>query len=307
MIKIEWPFGPKLTCSRCGKSFKYRGTRDYDALDGAPAFCSECEKALKREEADAKLQAQLKAEVKLDAPTFTGSAAAPEIKQDGAERVEKAVSWAIAIANDNSHGYSMANRYGPDYDCSSLVISAFEWAGIPVGNAINTKNMYEQFIANGWLDVTDQINRSTGFGLIPGDVLLNDANHTCLFIGDGKVVNARTDSDGRQGDGHGDEIRIQSYWNYDPWNHILRWPADGKVSQNPKFNVLDVDGEFGPLTEARLREVVAKTGIDSEGVCDSFVWECLFNQIVHVKLYNGSKGYLVRALQAILNYLGENS
>ena len=44
--------------------------------------------------------------------------------------VEQAISWAISIANDNSHGYSMTSRWGPDYDCSSFVISAFRNAGV---------------------------------------------------------------------------------------------------------------------------------------------------------------------------------
>ena len=44
--------------------------------------------------------------------------------------IESAVAWAIETANDNSHGYSQANRWGPDYDCSSFVISAYQQAGL---------------------------------------------------------------------------------------------------------------------------------------------------------------------------------
>ena len=40
---------------------------------------------------------------------------------DGSQVIEKAVEWAISIANDNSHGYDQAHRDGPDYDCSSLI------------------------------------------------------------------------------------------------------------------------------------------------------------------------------------------
>ncbi|MFR8905050.1 MAG: hypothetical protein ACLVHS_14945 [Blautia wexlerae] len=40
-------------------------------------------------------------------------------------KTEKAVTWAIEIANDPAHGYDQDNRWGPDYDCSSLVISAW--------------------------------------------------------------------------------------------------------------------------------------------------------------------------------------
>ena len=50
---------------------------------------------------------------------------------------ESALSWAIKIANDPSHGYSQASRWGnPDYDCSSFVISAYKAAGVPINTAI---------------------------------------------------------------------------------------------------------------------------------------------------------------------------
>ena len=39
--------------------------------------------------------------------------------------INNAVTRALEIAADDSHGYDQANRWGPDYDCSSLVISAF--------------------------------------------------------------------------------------------------------------------------------------------------------------------------------------
>lgn len=64
--------------------------------------------------------------------------------------VEQAISWAISIANDNSHGYSMTSRWGPDYDCSSFVISAFRNAGVNVGSATYTGNMRSQFTQHGF-------------------------------------------------------------------------------------------------------------------------------------------------------------
>ena len=45
-----------------------------------------------------------------------------------AKAVESAVQWAIGIANDNSHGYDQGSRWGPDYDCSSLLITAYQQA-----------------------------------------------------------------------------------------------------------------------------------------------------------------------------------
>ncbi len=37
---------------------------------------------------------------------------------------EKAAAFAVSVAKDDSHGYDQGRRWGPDYDCSSLVITA---------------------------------------------------------------------------------------------------------------------------------------------------------------------------------------
>lgn len=139
--------------------------------------------------------------------------------------IENAVAWAIDTANDQSHGYSQADRWGPDYDCSSFVISAFEQAGVSLreAGASYTGNMRGPMISCGFVDVTYSIGLDTGYGLQPGDVLLNYAAHTCLCVGGGKVANCRTDEGHPQsGDQSGNEIRIQSYWNF-PWNCVLRY------------------------------------------------------------------------------------
>lgn len=292
-IKIEWPFGPKITCAKCGKKFRYRGTEDDDALDGALAYCDECTEAIKQQEASAALQ------VAISTPTFDMAASAPVIHEEiaGESAIDKAVQMAIRIANDNSNGYSMPDRYGVhSFDCSSLVIRCCREAGIPTGIANTTHDMYEGFMSSGWQDVTCEVNRTTGSGLIRGDVLLNMENHTVFYIGDGKVVNARTDSDGCVGDSHGDEIRIQNYWNF-PWDYILRWPSDGKC----RPVLLDVDGEFGPRTEAALRQYQKDNGLIDTGAADNGTWANLISEIEYQYLQNGSAGDRVSILQAMLN------
>lgn len=143
---------------------------------------------------------------------------------------EGAVRWAISIANDNSHGYDQASRWGtPDYDCSSLVISAFENAGIPLksAGASYTGNMYNSALSVGFSDVTGSTNLGTGDGMRRGDILLNHANHTAMYIGDGQIVQASSNENGgitggQAGDQTGSEIAVRSYYNY-PWDSILRY------------------------------------------------------------------------------------
>ena len=238
-------------------------------------------------------------------------------------RIEKAVQWAISIAENNSHGYSQTNRYGPDYDCSSLVISAFEWAGIPVGGANYTGNMYKCFFLNGWKDVTKEIDLASGEGLIRGDVLLNHTDHTCLYIGNGKVVNARCDTDGRKGDSHGDEIRIQSYWNY-PWDCVLRYIENSTenasdsvcdseniitpVKEKPlRYGELDADSECGKLTVEAIKQFQDFYGLTVDGEAGKEVWSKL-SEILSGKIIRyGSKGWHVTALQAALNSVLEDT
>lgn len=152
--------------------------------------------------------------------------------------IEKAVQWAIDTANDNSHGYSQQNRWGnPDYDCSSFIISAWEYAGVPVkkAGASYTGNMRGAFLACGFVDVTTQVGISSGYGIQAGDVLLNYAAHTCMSIGGGKVANCRTSEGNYQGgDQSGNEIRIQAYWDGSPnkWNCVLRYKGKSSATSS---------------------------------------------------------------------------
>lgn len=143
--------------------------------------------------------------------------------------IELAVNWAVGIAKDDSHGYDQINRWSPDFDCSSLVISAYEIAGVPVrkNGANSTYDMRAAFLKSGFEDVTREVNLSNGSGMKRGDVLLNDSHHTVIYIGENQVVSASinekgTTKGGKTGDQTGREILIRSYYNY-PWNIVLRY------------------------------------------------------------------------------------
>lgn len=166
---------------------------------------------------------------------------------------EKAVEWALMIADDDSHGYDQGTRWGPDYDCSSLVISAYKHAGVPL-NCTYTGNMYSDMLLNGFSRV-GSVNLQTGEGLKLGDVLLNERNHTALYIGDGKLVHASGNeyggaTGGQTGDQTGREICVVPYFNYGGggWDFVLRYTKEEKPEPKPtpnKYTVQSGDTLWG--------------------------------------------------------------
>lgn len=155
------------------------------------------------------------------------------------QTIEKAVTWALQIAQDPVHGYDQTRRWGPDYDCSSLMISAWQQAGVPVktAGATYTGNMAPAFLRCGFEDVTAEVNLTTGAGLQRGDVLLNAQHHTAMSIGDGQIVHASINEAGRAiggktGDQTGREICVRSYYKYSKgWDKVLRYVGSGKKEE----------------------------------------------------------------------------
>ena len=148
--------------------------------------------------------------------------------------VERAVQTAVAIANDNSHGYSQINRQGPDYDCSSLVYYAFSLAGFSLSPAwFNTGNMGTALKNAGFTEITN-IDLSTSANLQRGDILWK-SGHTEIYVGSNQLVGAHSDENGgiygnKKGDQTGREISVGNYY-YEgrsesgrtPWTRVYRY------------------------------------------------------------------------------------
>lgn len=170
-------------------------------------------------------------------------------------KVEKATRWMENLARDDRHGYDQEYRWGErgDYDCSAAIITAFEEAGIPVHSkygATYTGNMKPAFINAGFKNVTKDVSLWTGVGLMRGDVLLNEGEHTAIYLGNGKEAEAAINefggiTGGQPGDQTGKEVLIRSFYNF-PWGAVLRYPEKYEIA---------VDGWFGQDTAFKAQAV----------------------------------------------------
>ena len=143
----------------------------------------------------------------------------------------KMVNRALAIAEDDSHGYSQSVRWGPDYDCSSLVYDAAEAGGydISTSDPRYTGTILDDFTAAGFTAIPFS-NVGLG-GLDYGDILLNVVHHTEMYVGGGNFVGAHSSETGciygQPGDQTGNEISVvPAYVYWAGWDYVLRPPAD---------------------------------------------------------------------------------
>ena len=251
--------------------------------------------------------------------------------------IEKAVNWIISIANDNTHGYDQGSRWSPDYDCSSLVISAWKQAGVNL-TCTYTGNMYANMVNKGFSDITSQVNLATGSGLARGDVLLNVSSHTAMYIGNGQICEATGNENGgiiggQTGDQTGREICINSYRNY-PWNYVLRYVAEDSGSRETQSgNTTSTNGDTYTVQAGDSLWAIAEKVYGSGAYYTKLMTlngltnaNIMVGQVLKIKsntqsvsqpaqstsstndlptLRKGSKGEPVRALQALLILRGQ--
>lgn len=186
-------------------------------------------------------------------------------------RIKLAVDHAIHIAKDNYHGYSQTRRNTDrDDDCSTIVLDGLEVAGFDIGDATYTGNMLAPLLRAGFVDVAKSVDLRTGDGLKYGDILLRPKTaakngHTAFYIGDGKIVQAQSDYDGKPGDSSGREIRIQAYYD-SPFTYVLRYPDPVEAKPTGAFgkivNVREWCHRRAKPTSASASVGIAKFGDD---------------------------------------------
>lgn len=121
-----------------------------------------------------------------------------------------AMNWAIRTAEDDSHGYSQKTRFGPDYDCSGLVISAYRQVGIDLttyGVWASASMIDSRMLKAGFVNVTGSCNMRTAQGIQQGDILWR-SGHVAMYIGDGRIVEASSPrGHSETGDQTGTEVK----------------------------------------------------------------------------------------------------
>lgn len=216
-------------------------------------------------------------------------------------QIDKYVTWALNIANDDTHGYSQVNRWSPDYDCSSFVISALEYAGFRIksNGGSYTGNLMSALLRCGFKLVQDKT-------LQRGDILLTHTDarqHTAIYVGEMLIVHARGASGHPEsGDQTGTEICMSSYY---PFEMTFRYPLKEKIEEVTTVEMkvvnwgctghevkvlqltlnqfgnffLEVDGIAKDKTIQALKIYQRKNNLVVDGICGQNTWNKLLRGV----------------------------
>ncbi len=179
-------------------------------------------------------------------------------------RIEKAIEWAINTANDDTHGYSMSSRHGPNYDCSSFVSYAFKNAGFDV-KITNSSSMISVFGKAGF--------KAYKKGTVTprrGDIYVQPGSHVELYIGDDTCVAAHENTDGKSGDSKGNEIDIRklskcSWCRNEQYTYILRYEGPETYTYTFAYNALNGEDNNGSFTAQIGKDFTVNHTAEKEG------------------------------------------
>lgn len=223
--------------------------------------------------------------------------------------IDKYIAYMTELVTNPKHGYDQIHRWGPDYDCSSSIISSVQnGAGIPVKDkgATYTGNMRAAFKKCGFVDIPFK----KGMTLVRGDILLNEIHHTAMYVGDNKVAQFSINEKGKttggaSGDQTGRESSIGPFYVYSKgWDYVLRYqekevqtvdismPVLQKGSQCAEVGTVQVllnqlgyrgsngrslvvDHVYGSNCEYAIKNFQKAAGMNPDGVCGQKTWNAL--------------------------------
>lgn len=168
--------------------------------------------------------------------------------------ISKAVRFMLDTAADDTHGYDQNERYGPDYDCSSLVAAALHWAGFAVSPYSWTGDLEGQLRNEGFVDCSPPWR--------PGDVHLKTYRHVVMSVDERQIVHASINEQGgtvggMTGDQTGREVCVRDYYEYPGgWDVHLRYQVDTPETVDALAREV-IAGKWGNGDERKRRLAVA--------------------------------------------------
>ena len=190
--------------------------------------------------------------------------------------MDKALAKARAYAADDNHGYELgyhsaaAMRVGTD--CSGLVryyVACMEGKSVDGLPDFSTRTEKGVLKARGW-----QLLPFSLTTLKRGDVLLsNSRGHTVVWLGNGRILGAEGNWDGRRGDGSGREVCERDYYPYG-YEAILRAPAKYRTATPAKKKEEVVtDNDIKKIADAVTKKLSTDKGF-LKAVRSSIVGYC---------------------------------
>ena len=193
-----------------------------------------------------------------------------------------AADFSLHVANDSRYGYDQWNRWcqdidnkGMDFDCSSLVVTAYEKAGVPMNGVADNlaTNAMKNWAMNYYGFSTYTTNQDIYLDdMVVGDVILVDVQGT--KIGHTEIYIGHDGDDYRTVSGHGSELvhgeidGTYTGWKYEDELQING--VEGLIDENTDFPRWYHDKEFGESPENKNGEegpyiVDDERGTDKDG------------------------------------------
>lgn len=155
-------------------------------------------------------------------------------------------------------------------DCSSGAAACIKAVGylygLPALSAVSpdayTGNLRAVLKAAGFKELTASKYLTSSDYLLPGDVLLYEGHHTAINLTTGSAVDS--------GNSSTDSSTVKTF-------PLIRRGDTGKLVKMWQIAIgVNVDGDFGPATEAATLKVQKNLGVSADGIVGEKTWDAWF-------------------------------
>ena len=168
---------------------------------------------------------------------------------------------------DDSHGYDQAQRWGPDFDCSSLVLQCWRDAGLDIPAQGYTGNMEAILMGTGLFRAWRDAAHTAGTALARrGGVYLNTLHHVCMALDDG--------AEAEPAPAALCSPSVPELSRGDTGEAVRAMQALLSLRGFP-LPLYGADGEWGDETESAQRAFQAARGLAVDGITGQDTWAAL--------------------------------